>query len=426
MNNNLLIISFHFPPSPGVGGRRWSKFVKYLSRNNSVGIHVISAKNTVVGVSSSYIKDIQNSNFKHLTLKPRYPLYMQNMEFPRKGILASIGFRLQRVFVMLFSKGNYFDYTVFWKKYFTGEIARYVDQHKINRVIISGPPFRYAFYSLELKKKFPHLKLFYDSRDPWCDVNHPPTVSTSRLNYEARLEKYTLAGVDGIFAVSEFQKKVMLTRCPDAAPIHVIRNGFDLEDLPPDLEAKVSSNGEIRLAHFGVMHGTKDYYWKPFVAALDLLKESNPQVFDKLVIDFIGLCPLDVLNAFRQTGIKVIDHGFQEMKNAYHLLNQCDIALWFKYDGSAGDYATKFGDYIALKKFIWTFSVKGEVTDYISKNHIGKVFYREDKNLTGTLLNELLKLDVITSNEFNPNFEAKDLELENLSKKIVEIVYVQH
>ena len=41
---HILLISYTFPPHPGIGGRRWAKFSKYLSKLNYI-VHVIHVAN---------------------------------------------------------------------------------------------------------------------------------------------------------------------------------------------------------------------------------------------------------------------------------------------------------------------------------------------------------------------------------------------
>ena len=96
------------------------------------------------------------------------------------------------------------------------------------------------------------------------------------------------------------------------------------------------------------------------------------------------------------------------------------MALWFKYDGSPGDFATKFGDYISIRKFIWTFSVKGEVTDYINTHQIGKVFYRSDKDLKTTIYEALINLvENPDQHKFNPSYDFNRLRIENLTNELI-------
>ena len=42
MGKKVLIVSYTFPPSPNVGGRRWSKLVRHLVESGNT-VHVITA-----------------------------------------------------------------------------------------------------------------------------------------------------------------------------------------------------------------------------------------------------------------------------------------------------------------------------------------------------------------------------------------------
>ena len=71
MNNlkHVLLISYSYPPYPGIGGRRWAKFSKYLSRLGFV-IHVIDNISLLGSVSldNIYIIHDQSSFIVRLSL----------------------------------------------------------------------------------------------------------------------------------------------------------------------------------------------------------------------------------------------------------------------------------------------------------------------------------------------------------------------
>ena len=69
MKKQVLIISFVFPPYPGIGGRRWAKFSKYLTELETE-VFVLASENPF-STKSEWTKDIENSNVKRLPLK--YP-----------------------------------------------------------------------------------------------------------------------------------------------------------------------------------------------------------------------------------------------------------------------------------------------------------------------------------------------------------------
>lgn len=417
----LLIISHYFPPVPGVGGRRWAKFVKYLSRKDGVSIHVISAQNTVKDVVSSFEKELKGANFKHIVLPSNYPAYLEFLEFRKPSLIGKIMFRIQLFFLKKKVQGNYWDFSVLWKTHFDKTIPNIIRSNKINKLIVSGPPYRYIQYAVGLKSDFPDLEVILDYRDPWNDFNDPFPISDERHSYERALESEMLKKVDKIITVSEFQKALILKNQPEASPIAVIPNGYDLEDYEENFRPKENSD-KIRIVHFGTLHYLKDYYWKPFLKAYARLKKEAPALYDKITIDFVGYCPQQVLDYIQQLDVRVKIHGILDPFDAYSELNQADIALWFKYDGSPGDFATKFGDYISLKKYMWTFSVKGAVTDHIEEHQIGTVFYRDDEELENHIYETFLSVENPENRMFNPNYDARKLQISNLTQELLTIL----
>ncbi|MDA7803409.1 hypothetical protein N8987_02380 [Crocinitomix sp.] len=265
------------------------------------------------------------------------------------------------------------------------------------------------------------MELIIDYRDPWNDFNEPFEIGDERNEYERNLEKECLKAVDKVITVSEFQKALILKNEPNSAPVYVVPNGFDFEDYQSNIRQKEPSD-KIRLIHFGTLHYRKDYYWIPFLNALKRIKIKHPALCSKLAVEFVGYCPDQVTNYIAELDLDVKLHGILDPFKAYSELNQADIALWFKYDGSPGDFATKFGDYIALKKFIWTFSKPGEVTDYIAANKIGKVFYRNDENLEQTIYEALLGVESVENRTFNPDYNPSSLSIESLTEELLEVL----
>jgi len=422
MKNNILIISHYFPPIPGVGGRRWTKFVKHLSRKEDQKIHVISAKNNFKNIQSSFEDELKTIDFKHTVLDSKYPKYLERVEFKKSTLKSKIMFRIQHYLIKKKIKGNYWDLSVFWQSHFDKTIPDIISSEKIEKIIISGPPYRYVEYACKLKNQFPYLEIILDYRDPWNDFNNPKTFEKERHEFEINLEKNTLKQVDKIITVSEFQKLLILEKEPNCAPIFIIPNGYDSDDYLKDIEQKKEST-KITLAHFGTLHQQKDYYWIPFFKAFKKLKIENPKVYSKLNITLIGYTPPKIIQFIKNNHLDVEITGMLPPNKAFNILNQADVAIWFKYDGSPGDFATKFGDYVALKKFMWAFSVKGAVTKYIEENKIGKVFYRNQSNLEQEIYESFLNIENKNNRIFDSEYNSESLDIVNITKQLLDVIY---
>ena len=67
----ILIVTHIFPPTPGIGGRRWAKFAKYLSKTGNE-VSVISAENHSIE-KSQWEKDVLDSGIQVHRLPLLYP-----------------------------------------------------------------------------------------------------------------------------------------------------------------------------------------------------------------------------------------------------------------------------------------------------------------------------------------------------------------
>ncbi len=421
MKRKLLLISYVFPPLPGIGGRRWAKFVKYLEKKN-IELHVVFASNPYLE-QSTYLSELPQNNLHLYPLNCNYPKFLQQNP---NNLIQKIISKFQLFRVKTLTKGNYFDRSIKWNKYFLNQIPKIIINHNINKVVVSGPPFHYFLFALQLKKKFP-IELIFDYRDPWSDFNvgfdNPDVSKGSRYEYELFNEKLVLQKADKVLCVSNFQKQLLKAKIFSKSfkPI-IISNGFDKQDF--DFDNSLENRDEILISHVGSLHNKKSHYYLPLLRAVKKLKETNIQ-YCKIKFDFIGNVPEDLIEFINKNELHdiVTLKGQLSHKDAIKNISISDIVLWFKFDESSGDYATKFYEYVYLKKFIWVFSVQGTVTNFIIKNRIGKVFLKNNSlNLEHQIYLELLNL-LEKPPKFNGNFNTDKYDLEIISEKLINSIW---
>ncbi len=360
---SLLIINYAFPPNEGVGGRRWAKFSKYLAKQK-VNIVVINAKKQNNKISN-WNSDVKNINVT--SLKTSFPNILQ---ITPKTIFQKIIYRLAVLYCKIKVKGNYFDYSSFWKKNLLKTTEELILKNNIKNVIVSCAPFKMAFFVIQLKKKFPNTQFIVDFRDPW--VNNKTSYGLynmhySRIEHEKLMEKHVVLNYDKIFVVAKEMASYFYETYKLSDKIKVISNGFDKNDYSNLNNTEITINDKIEIIFAGTFYGKAKYILNNLVNVL----KNNNELSLKISFNFYGDMPNDCLELIKFIPNCCKYHGVIALENTFDKITKHNFAALFLTDDLTYSISTKFFEYLMLKKPILVFSKPGNTANFIVNENLG-------------------------------------------------------
>ena len=365
MKKPLLIISYTFPPFPGIGGRRWVKFAKYLNQAGH-NIHVIAAQNPFT-FESEWTKDAEGIQVHYLPYK--YPFVLMGSP---KSIYQKIAYRWQLLVLKLSTKGNYFDRSVLWKDQLIDLVESIVNQHGVLNILVSGAPFHNMHHLARLKQKNSNINLIVDFRDFWTDdrsLSALASLSDKRYRFEQSLEREVLNNVDHVLTVSDYMTRVLQSR--SRANVQTLENGFDPEDYM-GLSLEEKAKGKINFVFTGNLYNNIENLFVPFCMALGKFKNEFPKEYKTLSFDFYGTANEHNKRFVKEQGLDCVKfYGSIPLAKTLEKIKVSDYTLLFLNNTYKFSLSTKFCEYIGLNKPIVLFSEEGETSDYIQKNKLG-------------------------------------------------------
>ena len=407
MNKNILLVSYTFPPFPGIGGRRWAKFAKELSKRN-FEVYVIAAKNPFK-ILSPWVNDVERSNI-HITYLPlKYPSSL--IQTP-PDLWTKINYKVGLFYVKLFSKGNYYDRAVLWKKQVLREASKLIEKNQIKNVIVSGAPFHLIHHVLELKNNYPFLKVIADFRDPWT-TNHAymgfSELSEVRKNDERMMEKNVVNNADLVVSVSEEMTNYFrLLEGKNADKFITIPNGFDSEDYKDSSLSVKKSDDKIRFLLTGTLYKNTETVFDAFINALLVLREKQPTIYHKLEFNFYGEAPAEYKIKVKNRNLEIIDFNHSvPLKEVYQKISETNFCMLFLQDHLNYSFSTKFYEYLAQKKKIVVFSKSGFTSEFVTKNKLG--YWVSPENTYDDIL------EVVKKHESGEADAVTDFDINNYS-----------
>ena len=369
VKKKILVVSYTFPPTPGIGGRRWAKFSKVLVQKGW-NVDVIAAKITRDS-ESVWMKDVLHFE-KHISyINSGYPHHLTR---EANNLIDKIAYRIELILVKLFSKGNYYDRSIFWKKKIKKAIADKIEQKDVKYIVATGAPFGYLSQIIDLKTRFPNVIFIADLRDPWSynETSYGWSgLSIKRKKAELNKEEKVVAKFDKIITVSAEIAKGLREKHKNCKEIMVIENGYDLDDLPISIEEnEKDEKDEIRFVFAGTFYPNAHKYLFDFISGIQSFNLLNLNKSFKFRFQFFG----EVNSEFLEITKNIPEIEFKgriSLVDAHKKMNEATYALLFLTDDINYSISTKFCEYILHELPVIVFGKFGYTMQFVEENSLG-------------------------------------------------------
>ena len=412
-SKKILIISYTFPPAPGIGGRRWAKFSKELIAEKH-DVKVITFSSDIgIDKSSEWTKDIVTYKDKIKYYPSHYPKWL----VAPHSFLHKIMYRLSLLYVKLFSKGNYYDRASFLREKVMNEVQEYIN-NGYNNIIVTCAPFKLAYWVSEIITDNPTTNFMVDFRDPWANnltAYGFNEMSPNRIEFEKSAEKTVVSKFNKVFVVANEMKNyfVKTYNLPDDK-IEVISNGFDTDDFinisNDESDFRFTNNSKKKVVFTGTFYDNSFYLLKELTEVLN----TNKLLKDSFEFHFFGTMSHEAKKLVKQNSENLFFHGNVKLNEVYKVIRLADFCSLFLTDDITYSLSTKFLEYLSQKKQILVFSKGGATGTFVESSHLG--FSINTKQMEEKLTNCLANFE---DKDAQSSFAIEEYNIKNLTKKIV-------
>jgi glycosyltransferase involved in cell wall biosynthesis len=385
----VLIITYYWPPSGGVGVQRWLKFAKYLPEWGWEPIILTPANPAFDLKDYSLEKKVRpETEVLKIPIWEPYSLVekisgkkgQQNLnrgmalEGEKKGVLSR---------VLPWMRGNLFipDPRVFWVKPATDFAMRILESNHVEAIITTGPPHSVHLIGRRLKKKS-GLPWIADFRDPWSkwEVLHRMQLSKPAMKIHQSLERKVLQKADRVLAATPGLQQDLDEL--GARHSETVLNGVDAADLPANYPDN-SRPDKFRIVYVGLMNEKRNppALWE----TLDELCSENKELSLALEISLTGSISASVQHSlanFESLRDKYVIRENVSHQEVFHLYESAALLLLLVEKEAASRIVipAKLYEYLtAQRPILYIGDPTNGAGEIIHEQHAGKSFYHHEK-----------------------------------------------
>lgn len=392
MSNNLLFVTYHFPPDAAVGALRSQKFVKYLPENGWQP-YVLTLQDRFYPVhDDKRLKDINNAvvertNFWRTPLQCLFDIrdsYIRNgnCQRPEKikiKLTTSGSKKITRApYIIRFLVGLNFlpDEYLYWFIPGFKKGVRMIRDNDIQHILVSAPPSSSIILAY-LLAVWTGASLVVDFRDPWM-LTHQQERERFKprvlISVERALQRRIFKRTSAILTTNEFFRKALLKENPflPAEQVHVVHNGFDSSDYPPVHQKE--STGKYIISYLGTFYMKRTP--ESFLKGLSRFMQEKGLNEDDLEVRFIGdvgnACGLPVDKMIREAGLENVVRmiGAVDYARALNFMCNSDLLLLLAPD-QPYQIPAKTYEYMATKRPILVITDPGATASLVEETHSG-------------------------------------------------------
>jgi glycosyltransferase involved in cell wall biosynthesis len=359
----VLIITYYWPPIGGAGVQRWLKFSKYFRQFGWEPVIYTPSNPDFPIHDETLLKDVASdlTVLKTEIIEP-YDLYRKIMrkkktETVNQGFLSEGKENTLMQSAMIWVRGNFFipDARKFWINPSITYLSKYIQEHKIDAVISTGPPHSMHLIAIGLKHKF-NIPWIADFRDPWTQIDFYSQLKLSSFAdaKHKKLEHQVLMQANKVVTISPSCGKDLEKL--GNRKVDIITNGFDTDDFIPmaiGIDSKMMEG--FMFHHTGALNKDRNPYtlWKVLG---DLCKE-NSHLKKDLILKFTGKTDAIVLESLKQQGLEsnFIKSEYMPHSEIVKSMMQSPILLLplNNTPNNAGVLSGKLFEYLAAKRPIF-------------------------------------------------------------------------
>lgn len=332
MPKKVLIITYYWPPSGGIGVHRCLKFAKYLPQFGWEPIIYTAKDAHYPYIDEGNLKHVPEgitvikrkilepfSAYKRFTGKAKdepmsNPVHVRGKKQTWKDRFA------------IWVRGNFFipDARSLWIKPSVRYLTKYLRENPVDAILSDGPPHTNTMIACRLSQKTT-IPWLGDFQDPWTQVDYyqlfPFTKCADRRHH--RMEQEAFRTVKKMTIASPTWKKDI--ESIGAKNVDVIYWGYDEDDFAGLVPKKNSD--EFVISHAGLFGFDR----KPgnLFKALAELKKEIPGFAVKLRIKLAGMIDYSILESVEQNGLNenIVNLGNLKREEALQLTLNSDLLL---------------------------------------------------------------------------------------------------
>ncbi len=417
----VLVISYYWPPSGGIGVHRSLKFVKYLQDFRWEPVVYAPLNAQYEYCDDTNFKDIpENITVIRRKILEPFGLFRKLSGRKRTDSANPVYLRDKKPKAIdkfaIWARGNLFipDARKFWIRPSVRFLKKYLKENPVDAIFSDGPPHTNTMIACELSKAT-GIPWLMDFQDPWTQVDYYAMLKIGKKADEKhrKLEQEAFKTAKKTTIVSPTWKKDL--ESIGATNVDVIVWGYDEDDFGKE---KVIFDNDFSIVHAGQLGFDR----KPdvFIKVLGDLKKENPEFAKKLKIKFAGKVDYSIEELIKDNGLTDNYTAFGNIPRPRALDLTLKSHILFlplnKADNAKGRIPGKLFENMRSKRPILCLGpTDSDVADILRETNTGKAFeyndYENIKNFVmdifGKYLNNNNTVDAINLEKYTVKNQTK-------------------